>query len=134
MRTQLHSCFMILLPYSPPLPCPLKELFPCDILLFNTFFLKLLYYLDLCRNTGMVRTGLPQGIITLHPLKPDNDILYGVVHMAHVELSGNVGRRNHNRKRLFASVYLGMKILAVQPFLIKLFFNVLGIISLCQVF
>ena len=81
----------------------------------------------------MVRSGLPQRIITLHPLEADQDILHSLVQgMAHVELSGNVRRRDHDGEGSFAVVHLGVKIILVQPALIDGILHTLRIIGFCH--
>ena len=54
-----------------PIPHPFQELLPAQIITGQAFFSEFLFHLDLCSNTSMVNAGHPQGIITLHPLKPD---------------------------------------------------------------
>ena len=68
----------------------------------------------------MICAGHPEGVITLHPLGPYQDILKGIVKgMAHVELAGDVGRRNDYRKGCLAFIHLGMEKSALFPKLIK---------------
>ncbi len=104
-------------------------------MLVNAFFLQLLNNFNLGCNTCMVRPRLPERIITLHPLKPNQDILHGIVQrMSHVELSRDIWRGNHNGKRLFIMVHLRVKILFVHPFLIQSVLYALRVIGLCQFF
>ena len=118
-----------------PLPGPLKKAFPPKIFLTDTFFLQLLYDLDLCRNAGMVCSGLPERIVALHPLKTDQNILHRIIkRMPHVKLSRNIWGRNHNGKGCLGMIYFCMKVFLVKPLLIKSVFNPFGIISFCKFF
>ena len=83
----------------------------------------------------MVRAGLPEGIVSLHSLKTDENILHGVVQcMAHVELSRDIWGRNYNGKRGFAVVYFCMEVFFIQPLLVQSVFYALRVIGLCQFF
>ena len=83
----------------------------------------------------MVRTRLPEGLIALHSLITDQDILHGIIQgMTHMQLTGYVWRRHHDGKWLFAPVYLSMKIFLLQPFLIKAVFYGRRIIGFFQFF
>ncbi len=120
-----------------PLPVPgaLQKLLPAKIMLINALFLELLNNLDLRRNTRMIRSRLPKRIISLHSLKPNQNILHCVVkRMSHMKLPRNIGGRNNNCKRFFAFVNLCMKILLVKPFLINSILKTMRVISLSQFF
>ena len=83
----------------------------------------------------MVRSRLPEGLVSLHPLIADQNILHGIIQgMAHMELSRNIGRRHYNGKGLFVLPYLRVKIFAVQPFLIQTVLNGRRIIGFFQFF
>ena len=49
-----------------------------------------------------------------------------------MQLTGNIWRRHYNGKRLFAAVYLGMKIFFIQPFFIEAVLNIRRIIVFFQ--
>ena len=118
-----------------PVPGALKKAFPSEILLTDAFFLQFLYDLDLCRNAGMVCSGLPERIVALHPLKADQDILHGIIQrMPHVKLSRNIWGRDHNRKRGFGMINFRMEVLLIKPLLVKSVFNPFGVIGLCKFF
>ena len=104
-------------------------------MLVNALFLQLLDDLYLCCNTCMVRTRLPQCIISLHPLITDQNILHRIVQrMSHMQLSGDIWGRNHNGKRCLGMIHLGMEILMIQPLLIQSVLYALGVIGLSQFF
>src|SRR5699024_6064616 len=68
-----------------------------------------------------------------HSLITDQDILKRIVqNMSHVQLSCDIRRRHHRRKRLSAPVYFCVKILVLTPFFIKLRFNLLRIVRFVQ--
>ncbi len=83
----------------------------------------------------MIRSGLPKGIVTLHPFVPDQNILHRIVkRMPHMKLPRDIRRRHHNRKRFFAFVRFRAEIAVFFPLLIESFFNSLWIVRFCQFF
>ena len=65
----------------------------------------------------MVGAGQPQGGIALHAVIADQRILGQGVHgMAHVQLTGDIGRRHHDDKGLFARNFGALKIALLFPF------------------
>ena len=79
----------------------------------------------------MVGSRLPQCIVALHTLETDQDILHGVIErMSHMQLSGNVWWRHHNGERLFAPVYLRVKIFVCNPLIIQTRFNLRRVVVL----
>ena len=87
----------------------------------------------------MVRTRLPEGLVALHPLITDQDVLHGVVQgVTHMELACDIGRRHYDGKGLLpfplSSLCIGMEIFIVQPFLVQTVLNDRRIIGLFQFF
>src|SRR5699024_3998692 len=83
----------------------------------------------------MVCSRLPQGFITLHPFKTDQDILHGLVQgMSHVKLASYIWRGHDNGKRFFIFVYFCVEIFVIQPFLINAVFQTFWVISFCKLF
>ena len=83
----------------------------------------------------MVGSRLPEGFVSLHSLKTDENILHGFIQgMSHVQLSRNVWRGHNNGKWFFVSVYLGMEVFVVQPFLVNTVFQPFRVISFCKFF
>ena len=118
-----------------PCPCMLQKFLTADLILINALLFELCCDLYLSCNRRMVCSRLPQRLIALHPFEPDQNILHRLVQrMAHMQLSGNVWRRDHDGKRLLVRIYLRMKILFIQPFLIQSVFQALRVIGLCQFF
>ena len=102
-------------------------------MLVDPFFFERLDDLDLGCDAGMVRSGLPERIVALHPLKPDQNVLHRVVQrVSHMELTRDIRGRDHDRKRLFRLVHFRMKIFFVQPFLIQPVLDPMGIVCFCQ--
>ena len=63
----------------------------------DILFTQLAFNDHLCRDAGMVGAGLPKGILAIHPVVPDQDILKRESkRMPHMEAAGHVGRRHHN--------------------------------------
>ena len=107
-----------------------QECFPSDLVLVNALFFQLLNDFDLCGNGCMVRARLPQCFVSLHSLESDEDILHGLIQcVSHMKLSCYIGRGHHNGKWFFISVYFGVEIFVVQPFLVNSVFQSLGVIS-----
>ena len=116
-----------------PLPDPFQELFPAQVVAGQALLAELLLHLDLGGDAGVVGAGHPQGGIALHPLGADQDVLQGVVKgVAHVELAGDVGGRQHDGIGLFVFVHLGVEEAAVQPELVQPALRGLGVIGLGQ--
>ena len=83
----------------------------------------------------MIRSRLPQGIVSLHPFETNQDVLHGLIQgMSHMELPGDIWRRNDNRKRFLRLIHFGMKIFFIQPFLIQSVFYALRVIGFCKFF
>ena len=83
----------------------------------------------------MVCSRNPQSIVSLHSLITNQNILQCIVHrMSHMQLSGNIRRRHHDRKRFFAAIYLCMKIFLLAPSLIKLWFDLFRIVRFFKLF
>ena len=81
----------------------------------------------------MIRARLPEGIVALHALEPDQDVLHGIVQgVAHVELPCDVRRGNHDGEGFPVVVHLRAEILPVQPFLIQPVLQPSGVVGLCQ--
>ena len=124
----LHNAVTILF---APLPALLKKALAAKICLGDALLLQLIDDLYLSRDGGMVGPGLPQCIIALHSLKADDDVLHRLIQrMSHVELTGNVRRRDHNRKRKLRMIHLRVKILLLFPVLVDPVLNGLRIIGL----
>ncbi len=126
----LHDAAAVLV---APLPAVFQELFAPDLVLVDPHLAEMLGDLDLRRDRGVVRSGLPEGFIALHPLEADQDILHGVVQrVAHVELAGDVWRRHDDRERFLIRVHFRMEIAAFLPFLVKPVFKPLRVVGLFE--
>ena len=103
-----------------PRPDALQELLTAQIMAGQTLCVaQILFHLDLSGNAGVVAAGQPQRLIALHPFVADQDILQRAVHgMAHVELSGNIGGRHNDGKRLLVRIGIGVEAVVVHPHLI----------------
>ena len=78
----------------------------------------------------MVGAGNPQGAEALHTLVTDQDILKRVVkRVAHVELTGDVGRRNDDGVGRSVTLGVRRKIAFFAPFLVKSVFQLRRSIS-----
>ena len=117
--------------FFPPVPALLQEAFSSQRVLVDSLFLQGIDDLDLGGDGRVVGPGLPEGIISLHPLEADQDILHGIVQgMAHMELAGDIGRGDDDRKGLFTVVNFRVEVLFVLPVLINTVLDSLGIVGL----
>ena len=117
----------------PPVPAFLEEGFAAQFHFIDALCLQLVGDADLRRDGGVIRPGLPQRIITLHPLEADQDVLHGIVErMAHVKLTGDIRRRNHDGKRFSGVIHLRMEIFLLFPVFINSLFNPPGIVCFGQ--
>ena len=74
-----------------------QKALPAQVFLREAFLRHGRHDLHLCGNAGVVGSRLPKRVISLHPPPPDQNVLEGIVQrMAHVQLSRNIRRGNHN--------------------------------------
>ena len=106
-----------------PVPCVLQELLAGKIALLDPFLGKLGYHLGLGGYRGMVGAGHPEGVLARHAGAAHQYVLYGVVeHVAHVEHTGDVGRRDYYRVR-FARVGSALEEVMTHPVVIPFVLN-----------
>ena len=75
-------------------------------------------------NGGMVSSGQPQRRVALHPVIADRRVLQNAVHgMAHMELSGNIGRRHDNREGFLSLFAVSDKSVRLFPCFVKICFD-----------
>ncbi len=119
-----------------PLPHSVKKFLPPQIIAsFLLVFPQILLHFDLGGDAGMVHPRRPQGGIPLHPLLANQRILQShVKSVAHMQLSGDVGRRHYNGIGLFLRVYLRLKTAVFLPEMVNLLFCRFGVIDLFQFF
>ena len=111
------------------LPCPgaLQKAIAAHHLFGQALFAHLGYDFSLGGDGSVVGAGHPQSSVTLHALVAGQDVLPGLIHgVAHVQLAGNVRRRHHDSKGLFAAVDLGMEVTLVAPVLVDAVLSALG--------
>ena len=117
--------------FPAPIPAVLQELLASQILLADPLLLEIVDDPDFRCDRCVVGPGLPEGIKSLHPLPPDQDILHRIVQsVAHVELPGDIRRRDHDREGGPAVVYFRMEVLFLLPVFIDPVLDPLGIVSL----
>ncbi len=81
--------------FLAPFPDPFYEFFSPDVMPFCSIFGKLTLHHVLGGDSGMVCSGKPKRVHSLHPPVPDQDVLEGVVQcMAHMQNACDIGRRN----------------------------------------
>ena len=109
-----NSCLIFIF----PLPNALQKFFAPQIIAGQSlFFAQALLYLNLRGNAGVVGSGNPNGVIPLHSLIANKNILQGFVQrVPHVELSRHVGRRNDHREMLGIVFGIGRKVALFAPF------------------
>ena len=119
-----------------PVPDPLQEFLPAQVIAGQALLHpELLLHLDLGGDAGVVGARDPQGGISLHPLKANEDVLQGAVHgVAHVELAGDVGRRHDDGIGLLFGIPDAGEALVFLPLLINSAFHLMGVVDLGQFF
>ena len=84
-----------------PFPSVLKELLAGQILFGDTFFLKSRNDFALRGYRRVVGAGNPAGVLTVHTGLADQHVIECVIeHMAHVENSSHIRRRDNDGVRL----------------------------------
>ena len=119
-----------------PVPNALQEFLAAQIITGQALFLaQILLHLDLRGNTGMIRTGQPQGLVALHTLKADQNILQRGVHgMAHVQLACHIGRRHDNGEGLLIGIHFCLKAVVIHPHFVDSRFHIARIVHFRQFF
>ena len=108
-----------------PLPNPFHEFLPAQVVPGQAFFLlQFFFHLDLGGQTRMVIARQPAGVVSQHPMPAHQDVLEGIVQgMAHVELAGDVGRRDHHTEGFPALVHRLMEKPVFDPICIPFFLH-----------
>ena len=119
-----------------PLPDPLQELFPAQVIAGLTLLdAQLFFHLDLGGDAGVVGAGDPEGGVALHPLEAGQDVLQGAVQrVTHVELACDVGGRHDDGEGLLLGVLHALEAVMILPHLIDAGLHLLGLIHLWQFF
>ena len=100
-----------------PLPDPLDEGLPPDLAPFQPLPRQFALHHDLGRDAGVVGAREPQGLVALHPLAPDRDVLQQLLEgVADVERPGDVRRGQDDAERLLPAVRRGVEVAASLPF------------------
>ena len=114
-----------------PVPAVLQELLAAQVLLVDALLFKIVDDLDFRSDGGVIGAGLPEGIVPLHALPADQNVLHRIVQgMAHVELSRDVRRGDDDREGSFGVVHFRVEVLLLLPVFIDPVLNSLRIISL----
>ncbi len=116
-------------------PCPhsFYELLSSQLVPIHALFRKLALHYILGCNTSVVGSWHPQYVISLHPLITTEDILEGVVEgVPHVQITGYIGRRDHNRIGGFCALFVGQKQFLLLPKLVPLRLHLCGFIGFGQ--
>ncbi len=86
--------------FFPPFPDLFHKFFPAQLVAVQAFLGQHPFNDILGGNPGMVGSGDPEGVITLHfIIAPENILEGGVQGMAHVECPGDIGRGDDHGKR-----------------------------------
>ena len=114
-----------------PVPSMLKELFASEVALLYALFCKTVHHLSLSSDRGVVGAGHPTSVLSLHTCAAHEDILNRIVeHVAHVEHTRHVGRRDDHRVGL-SPVGPAAEELVVQPILIPFRLHCLWVVLRC---
>ena len=114
--------------FLPPLPGPLQEALPAQILLGQPLLAQGVDDLHLGGDGGVVGARQPQGGVALHAVIAGEHVLgHGVHGVAHVKLAGDVGRGHHDDEGLFARHPVGGEIALVHPVRIQPPLHLLGL-------
>jgi hypothetical protein len=81
----------------------------------------------------MVRPWHPEDIEAIHPLKPNQNVLKGIVQsVSDVEDTGYVGRGDDNGVGFAIGIFIGPKIATFFPIAIPFLLHLVGIIRFVQ--
>ena len=116
-----------------PCPCTFQKSFSADVLFFDALFPHGFHDLGFGRNGSVVGTRQPQGTVAGHPLPANQNILQSFVQcMTHVQLSGDVRRRDHDGIGLLLGIHMGREAAAVVPHFIDAVFKVFRLVRFRQ--
>ena len=117
-----------------PRPYALKELLAAEVVTGQALLLaEVLLYFDLGCNTGVIGARHPQRLVALHALGADEDILQGLVEcVAHVQLAGNIRRRDNDGVRFLVRIDLGVEEAGIDPELVQLVLDRFRVVGLRQ--
>src|SRR6266849_6746026 len=124
-----------------PFPYALDEALAPELMAVLPFFRELALDHVLRRDSGVIGSRQPQRVVALHPARAhDHVVQRDVERMPEMELAGNIGRRDYDRKDLLPPlriltglrIRVGRKIAAVNPELEPVFLRRLGIECLAQ--
>ena len=109
-----------------PLPDFFEELLAAEVVARNALRVELTFDDDLRRNPGVVGSRLPQRVVAAHAVVARQRIHDRLVEaMAHVQRSGDVGRRQQQAESLIVGgVEAGGKVALGLPFRVPATFNV----------
>ena len=109
----------------PPRPGALEEALAADLLLGDALGLERVHDFDFRGDGGMVRSRHPKRGIALHAVIADEYILrHFIQRMAHMQLTGDIGRRHDDGKRLFLRIHLGLEGPGIFPHFIDAAFHI----------
>ena len=115
-----------------PVPGMAQELLACEVAFADALLGQAFDDLGFGGDGGVVRTGHPAGILTLHAGMAHEDVLDGLVEdVPHVEHTGDVGRRDDHGVR-FAAVGTACEEPVVHPILIPFALDLGGAVLACQ--
>ena len=119
-----------------PVPDALQELLAAQVVAAQSLpDAEVLLHLDLGGDAGVVRAGQPQGVVALHALIADQDVLQRAVHgVSHVQLAGDVGGRHNDGEGLFVPSPVGAEPAAVHPEIVDASFHLCGVVDLGKLF
>ena len=116
-----------------PFPSSFQELLPADVVAGNAFGLQAFIYFCLGCDAGMIHARQIQHVIALHALVAGNDVLERVVPgMADMQDAGHIGRRDHDRERVFRLV-TGGEVSFLHPVIIPSFLHCLVVVLRCEI-
>ena len=111
-----------------PLPRAVEEALSAEGLLGQPLFAHRIDDFHFRRDGGVIRAGQPERRIALHAVIADGEILQGAVQrVAHVQLTGDVGRRHDNGEGLLAFHAVRLKRAGGFPVAVNFAFHGLGI-------
>ena len=85
------------------------------------------------RDAGVVGTGQPERVGALHALPADDNVNLGMLqHVPHVERTGYIRRRNHQRKHRSVGIGMGLEQALLDPLPRPARLDLRGIVRLCN--
>ena len=128
----LHDAVAVLVLPGPDL---VEEALAAQVEAGLALVAELLLDLYLRGDAGVVVAGQPERGVAVHALVAHEDVLYRLVEgVAQMQLAGDVRGRDNDGEGLLLGVALGVEVVALQPEVVNLLLDLMGVVDFRKLF